>query len=78
MESIIDLLKQKGEILFHGIFRKDRTISEFIVTFLALLELAHLGLLKVFQPTHKSDIQLVPNFNENGENDNDGNDGEPA
>ena len=76
MESIIALLKQKGKILFHDIFSKDRTISEFIVSFLALLELAHLGLLKVFQPTYKSDIQLVPNFNENGENDDDGNNGE--
>lgn len=78
MESIIALLKQKGKILFHDIFSKDRTISEFIVSFLALLELAHLGLLRVFQPTYKSDIQLVPNFNENGENDDDGNNGETA
>ena len=73
MENIIALLKQKGKILFNDIFSEDRTISEFIVSFLALLELAHLGLLKVFQPTHKSDIKLVPNFNENGEDDDDGN-----
>lgn len=71
MENIIALLKQSGETFFHDIFSKDRTISEFIVTFLALLELAHLGLIKVFQPTYQSDIQLVPNFNENGEEDDD-------
>ncbi len=71
MENIIALLKQSRETFFHDIFSKDRTISEFIVTFLALLELAHLGLIKVFQPTYQSDIQLVPNFNENGEEDDD-------
>ncbi len=76
MEKIINLLKEKGATFFHEVFSKDRNISEFIVTFLALLELAHLGLIKVFQPTNKSDIQLVPNFDENGEDDDDGDDGE--
>jgi segregation and condensation protein A len=68
MEVIINLLKQTGTTFFHEIFSKDRTISEFIVTFLALLELAHLGLIKVFQPTIGSDIQLIASFDENGEN----------
>ena len=73
MEMIMACLKQKGAIFFYEIFSDDRTISEFIVTFLALLELAHLGLIKVFQPTYESDIQLIPSFDENGEN-GDGND----
>ena len=68
MEMIITLLKQKGATFFHEIFGEDRTISEFVVTFLALLELAHLGLIKVFQPTLESDIQLVASFDENGKN----------
>ena len=73
MEVIMTFLKQKGSIFFYEIFSNDRTISEFVVTFLALLELAHLGLIKVFQPTYESDIQLIPSFDENGEN-GDGND----
>ncbi len=78
MESIMDLLKQKETTFFHEIFRLDQTISEFIVTFLALLELTHLGLIEVFQPTQQSDIQLTPKFEENGENGNDGDNGETA
>ncbi len=78
MEEIITLLKKNGMTFFHEIFSTDRTMSEFIVTFLALLELAHIGLMKVFQPTYKSDIQLVPNFEENGEDEDDGDDGEAA
>ena len=78
MEEIIDLLKKNGATFFHEVFHADRTISEFIVTFLALLELAHMGLIRVFQPTHKSDIQLAPNFEENGENEDDRDDGEAA
>ncbi len=74
MEIIINLLKEKGKTFFHEVFSGDRNISEFIVTFLALLELAHLGLIKVFQPTHTSDIQLAPNFDENGEDEDDGDD----
>jgi len=73
MEVIMTHLKEKGAIFFHEIFNKDRTISEFVVTFLALLELAHLGLIKVFQPTNGSDIQLIPSFDENG-NKGDGRD----
>lgn len=76
MEFLINLLKQKGRTFFNEIFSMDQTISEFIVTFLALLELTHLGLVKLFQPTYQSNIQLIPNFDENGENNNDGNDGE--
>jgi segregation and condensation protein A len=77
-EIIMAHLKQKGPIFFHEIFSKDRTITEFIVTFLALLELVHIGLVKIFQPTQESDIRLVPFFNENGENGNGENHGEPA
>ncbi len=73
MEIIMNRLKQKGATFFHEIFSKDRTLSEFVVTFLALLELAHLGLIKVFQPSYQSDIQLIPSFDDNGEN-GDGND----
>jgi len=71
MEVIMNLLKEKGATFFNEIFSKDRTISEFVVTFLALLELAHLGLIKIFQPTQESEIQLIPSFDENEENGDD-------
>lgn len=64
MEMIISLLKEKGPVFFGDIFSKDRILSEFVVTFLALLELVHLGLLKIFQPTQESDIQIIPSFDE--------------
>jgi len=63
-EFIISLLIEKKVMYFHEIFGKNRTVSEFVVTFLALLELVHTGLVKVFQPTLKSDIRLVPSFDE--------------
>ncbi|MCP4576355.1 MAG: segregation/condensation protein A [Deltaproteobacteria bacterium] len=78
MEVIMTRLKQKGATFFHEIFNKDRTVSEFVVTFLALLELAHLGLIKVFQPANGSDIQLIPSFDENGKNGHGRDDGKSA
>lgn len=67
---ILSLLKQKPEMLFDEIFSEDRKIPEFIVTFLALLELVHIGLVKVFQASYKSsDIRLVANFDVNGTED---------
>ncbi|MBW1781349.1 MAG: segregation/condensation protein A [Deltaproteobacteria bacterium] len=68
-QIIIAFLKEKGEILFHEIFRKDRTVPEFIVTFLALLELVHIGLVRVFQPSLGSDIHLVAHFDDNESTD---------
>ncbi len=65
-EVIIALLKKRGAIFFHEVFDEDRTVSELVVTFLALLELVHIGLIKVFQPDAGSDIRLIPLFNENG------------
>ena len=69
-EFIIAHLKQKGSIFFHELFSEDRTVSEFIVTFLALLELIHVGLVKALQRTAESEIRLAPSFDENGENNN--------
>jgi segregation and condensation protein A len=67
---ILSLLKQKREMAFDEIFSEDRRVPEFIVTFLALLELVHLGLVKVFQTCYNnSDIRLVANFDANGTED---------
>jgi segregation and condensation protein A len=69
-ELIIAQLKEKGAMFFREIFSEDRTVSEFIVTFLALLELVHMGLVKVLQPTSEGDIRLIPSFDEKGGNGN--------
>ncbi|MBW2616164.1 MAG: segregation/condensation protein A [Deltaproteobacteria bacterium] len=69
-EVIIALLKKRGAVFFNEVFDADRTVSELIVTFLALLELVHIGLIKIFQPTAESEIRLIPSFDENGETNN--------
>ncbi len=66
IQAITALLKEKGVMFFREIFDEDRSITELIVTFLALLELVHMGLVKVFQPSEESDIRLTPSFEENG------------
>jgi segregation and condensation protein A len=65
---ILDRLKDEGSIYFRDLFSKDRTISEFIVTFLALLELVHVGMIRVFQPDPHKDIRLKALFEDNEEN----------
>lgn len=67
---IIARLKEKGAMFFREIFSEDQTVSEFVVTFLALLELVHMGLVRVFQPTSESDIRLTPSFDEKSGNGN--------
>ncbi len=63
MTSIMDGLKSAQTIYFNDLFKEHKTISEFIVTFLALLELVHIGLVRVFQPDPGSDIRLEAHFN---------------
>jgi segregation and condensation protein A len=69
-EEIIELLREKGSVFFRDLFDINLNISEFIVTFLAILELAHMGLVRVIQASHSSDLELTPSFDENGENGN--------
>jgi len=77
-EIIIAHLKKKGAIFFYELFAEDRSVSEFIVSFLALLELVHRGLVKVFQPTLESDIRLTLSFGGKEENDTLGSNGQTA
>lgn len=74
-EIIIARLKEKNSIFFYELFSEDRNISEFIVSFLALLELVHRGLVKIFQLTLESDIQLTALFEGNKQNGTIGSDG---
>jgi segregation and condensation protein A len=62
MTSIMDRLKSAQTIYFNDLFKGHKTISEFIVSFLALLELVHIGLVRVFQPDPGSDIRLEAHF----------------
>ncbi len=69
-ELIISILRQKKDMFFNELFSEDRTISEFIVTFLALLEVIHIGLVRVFQSQSEGKIRLVACFDEDeGKND---------
>jgi segregation and condensation protein A len=63
---ILERLKNEGSIYFRDLFTEDRTISEFIVTFLAMLELINVGMIRVFQPNADKDIQLKAFFKDNG------------
>ncbi|MDP6179945.1 MAG: segregation/condensation protein A [Desulfatiglandales bacterium] len=69
--SIMERLKMDGSIYFRDLFFENRTLSEFIITFLALLELVHIGLVRVFQPFPDKDIKLEALFSENEEKDHD-------
>lgn len=62
---IMERLKNEGIIYFSDLFNKDRTISEFIITFLALLELVQIGLVRFFQTDPDKDIRLEGLFGNN-------------
>ena len=64
IERIITLLKERPDIFFEEIFTKNHGISEMVVTFLALLELVHMGLIGVFQPSQESRIRITACFEE--------------
>ena len=64
---IVERLKQVGSLYFTELFDQDRTIPEFIVTFLALLELVQMGLIRIFQTDMDKDIRLEAHFTEDEE-----------
>ena len=61
---IMERLKKNGAIFFQDLFQGNKTISEFVITFLALLELVHMGLIRIFQPDPNKDIRLEGLFEE--------------
>ncbi len=67
---ILDELKLKQTIYFKMLFKDDRTLAEFVITFLAVLELVHMGLIRIYQPAIDSDIQIEARFEEKEEADN--------
>ena len=64
-QFILDVLKKRTTIFFHDLFDEEGTVSEFIVTFLALLELVHAGFVKLFQTSYSRDIKLKASFENN-------------
>jgi segregation and condensation protein A len=65
MSFIMAQLKNHGSLYFRELYDNSKAISEFIVTFLALLELMHRGLVRAFQPDPKKDIRLEARFEGN-------------
>jgi segregation and condensation protein A len=65
---IMDQLKARPFLYFSDLFEQDSTISEFVVTFLALLELIQMGLVRVLQPEPYKEIRLEAHFEEQEEN----------
>lgn len=70
MSFIMNKLKTQAEVFFADLFSGDRTLAELVATFLALLELVHAGLIKIYQPDINKDIRLEAHFNDNGEEPN--------
>ncbi len=67
---ILSCLKDRQEMMFEEIFSEDRKAPEFIVTFLALLELVHIGLVKVFQTSFDTnEIRIMANLKTGGTED---------
>ena len=67
ISHVLDILKEKQSVYFKELFAEDRTLAEFVITFLAVLELVHMGLIRVYQPSVESDIRIEARFEENEE-----------
>jgi len=65
--SIMDQLKERGGLFFSELFEQGRTLAELIITFLAVLELAQMGVLRIFQTGPDKDFRLEPRFKEEEE-----------
>ncbi|MBW2062918.1 MAG: segregation/condensation protein A [Deltaproteobacteria bacterium] len=59
ISEIIHLLKAVQEAAFEELFTDDRSRDELLLTFLAILELARLGLLHIFQNPVTRDIKVL-------------------
>lgn len=66
-ELILGLLRERGTLRFEALFSEDKTLEELIVTFLSILELVHMGLVKVFQSEPETDIMLYACFEREAE-----------
>jgi len=60
INEILSLLQERELIEFDELVREDCTRERVIVTFLALLELCRLRMIRIFQNTHQGGIHLIP------------------
>jgi segregation and condensation protein A len=67
MSFIMNKLKGDSTVFFTELFSGNNSMAELVATFLALLELVHAGLIRLFQPEVHKDIRLEAHFNDNGE-----------
>jgi segregation and condensation protein A len=59
MSQILEALRARTTMLFVELFAADRTRSEVVVTFLAMLELVRQAMLKVTQIDPQGPIRIV-------------------
>jgi segregation and condensation protein A len=64
---IMERLKEQWALFFSELFSGDKTLSEFVVTFLALLELVQMGLVRAFQSDPMRDIKVEARFDDEEE-----------
>ena len=58
MTQISDLLRVRGSCTFEGLFEKDVSRYEVVITFLALLEMTKMRLTRIYQADHQSKIHI--------------------
>lgn len=61
LNTILERLEQNPRLEFHQLFEPDRTRADLVATFLALLELVRLKLVRVAQPSFLGTIFLYKN-----------------
>ncbi len=60
MQRIAERLREEGEVSFFSMFEGKRTRTQIIITFLAMLEMVKLKVIRVFQEEGKDEILLSP------------------
>jgi segregation and condensation protein A len=60
INEILSLLQERDTVQFDDLVRDEFTRERVIVTFLALLELCRLKLVRIFQNCHEGSIWFVP------------------
>ena len=60
INEILSLLQERDTVQFDDLVRDEPTRERIIVTFLALLELCRLKLIRIFQNGHQGTIWFVP------------------
>ena len=58
MNEIIEVLEAQGSVTFESLFSSQHSKGELIITFLAILEMAKLSLIRISQHVHSGTIRL--------------------